>query len=168
MSIETVLLKYLEEEDLLVKKIEDHKLEFGYIFSFPPGPKKVPMQVIQPKQKDFIIITLGIQIPEAYIKALNSLDLKKKNRYYFEVRKYLLQQNFLFSFDLQHFRYQISDQIFLSKNTEISKNDFFHIIRNIFNSSQYCYMILAEYCSSNLETKDLEHSDDLFSPNFYT
>jgi hypothetical protein len=126
------------------------------------------MQVVQPKQEDFIIITLGIQIPDPYVKALNSLDLKKKNHYYFEVRKFLLQQNFLFNFDLQHFRYQISDQIFLTPDTEISKNDFFHVIRKIYNSGQYCHMLLAEYCSANIETTDLEHSDDLFGPNFYT
>jgi hypothetical protein len=100
MNIETVLLRYLEDEDLLLKKIEDRKLEFGYIFSFPPSSKKMSMQVVQPKQEDFIIITLGIQIPDPYVKALNSLDLKKKNHYYFEVRKFLLQQNLISIFNI--------------------------------------------------------------------
>jgi len=168
MKVETFLLKYLEDENLLSKKIEDRKLEFGFVFSFPPGLKKVSMQVVQPKQEDFIIMTLGIQIPDTYIKALNSLDLKKKNRFYFEVRKFLLQKNFLFSFDLRNFRYQISDQIYLTQDIGISKNDFFHIIRKIYNAGQYCNMLLGEYCSANIETKDLEHSDDLFGPNFYS
>lgn len=165
MKSESMILEYLREENLFSKKIDDHQLEFGYLFSFPPGPKKVPMQVIQPKQKDFILITLGIQIPDPYIKALNSIETKKMNEFYFEIRKFLLLQNFMFRFDLKHYRYQISDQIYENGEKTISKNKFFAIVRKIYNSGQYCHIILAEYCSEKIDSKEL-HED--LNPNFYT
>lgn len=165
MKTETIILDYLEEENLFPKQISNNTLEFGYAFSFPPGLRKAPLQVIQPKQKDFIVISLGIQIPEGYIQALNTLDPEKKGKFFFEIRKFLLLKNFLFNFDLQHYRFQISDQIFLKREKGISKNSFFKIVRKIYNTGQYCNMILAEFCAGKLDTKDLH--DDL-TPTFYS
>lgn len=165
MKVESIILDYLKKENLFSKEVNNPKLEFGFLFSFPPGLNKVPMQVMQPKGNDFIVITLGIQIPDAYIKALNSLDTKKKNQFYFDIRKFLLLQNFLFNFDLQHYRYQLSDQIYVNQGEPISKNNFFKCVRKIYNSGQYCHMILAETCAEKVDSKEL--NEDL-NPNFYT
>ncbi|MFX1411961.1 MAG: DUF2299 family protein, partial [Promethearchaeota archaeon] len=156
---EELLVGYLKEEELLRKKIKDPNIEFGYIFGFPPRQQKQSMQVVHPKESDYIVISLGIQIPDVFIQALNDIEPQKKVQFYIDIRKFLLSQNFLFRFELALNRYHISDQLYFSEGGIISKDRFFKRVRNIYNASQYCTLLLEEYCMDKVDKKYLKPSD---------
>ncbi|MHA1459225.1 MAG: DUF2299 family protein [Promethearchaeota archaeon] len=73
-NIKSLIQDYLLDEGLLRNKIpiNDKKLEFGFQFVFPPGPIAQKMVVINPKNKDLIIISNPIQISPPQVEAIRS------------------------------------------------------------------------------------------------
>ena len=47
--VEDLLHDYLLEEGILKDKIDSTKFDFGFIISFPPGPKSQNLSVYKPK-----------------------------------------------------------------------------------------------------------------------
>ncbi|MFX1321124.1 MAG: DUF2299 family protein [Promethearchaeota archaeon] len=166
-KVEDLLVRYLKEENLLKKKIINPEIEFGYVFGFPPKQQRQSMQVVSPKKGDYIVISLGIQIPDVFIQALNDIEPQKKVHFYIDIRKFLLAQNFLFRFELALNRYHISDQLYFEEGGVISKDKFFKSVRRIYNASQYCTLLLEEYCMDKVDKKYLEPRD-LTDPHFYS
>jgi len=164
---EELIVRYLNEEGLLKKKVKSPNIEFGYIFRFPPGQERQSMQVVNPLNTDYIVISLGIQIPDVFVQALNAIEPQKKIQFYIDIRKFLFAQNFLFRFELALNRYHISDQLYFGEGGNISKDNLFKSVRKIYNSSQYCTLLLEEYCMDKVDKKYLEPSD-LADPHFYT
>ncbi|MHA2186093.1 MAG: DUF2299 family protein [Promethearchaeota archaeon] len=83
-----LIREYLLDEGLLREKVSNPKLEFGFQFIFPPGndPAGRPigrrMVVIKPKNRKLIVISLGTQISQQHIDALNSLKDDKKMQFF--------------------------------------------------------------------------------------
>ena len=75
-KIEHLIQKHLLDEGLLREKMSDpdSKLEFGFIFSFPPGQEELRMNVYKPIKRDYIKILIRTKLPKSGIKALNSLN----------------------------------------------------------------------------------------------
>ncbi|MFX1278138.1 MAG: DUF2299 family protein [Promethearchaeota archaeon] len=165
-KIKSLIREYLLEEGLLRGKISNPKLEFGFQFIFPPGNDPMGRQigrnmvVIKPNQKDLIVISLGTQISNPHIDALNSLKENKKSQYFWDLRKYLLAKDLFYRIDIQNYRYEISDQIFLNQNGTVSKNKFFKSIRRVFDASAYTNIMLGEYCFGKLKPDDFMRSKD--------
>ncbi|MGQ4872859.1 MAG: DUF2299 family protein [Promethearchaeota archaeon] len=157
--------EFLLDEGILRGNIKDNKLDFGFQFTFPPGPGGQNMAVFKPKGKDLIIISLGTQISPPHVEALNALGDKQMN-FFIDLRKFLLLRNMLFRIDIKNYRYEISEQIFIDEEKLISKNRFFKYIRKVFSSAAYANMILSEYCegrvkfSPDKKAKDLSSSTD--------
>lgn len=149
-----IIQEYLIDEGLFKKKHDGPNITFGYHFTYPPGPKGHPLSVVNPKGKDFILLTAGIQISEPYIKALNSLKNNKKLQFFKELRKFLVLKNIFHRIDGQNYRYEIFDQIFLKKDGSVSKNTFFKSIRYLFNCTQYSTLILDDFCSGHMKNVD--------------
>lgn len=162
---------FLLDEGVLRKRLPTKKLDFGFQFTFPPGnqPSGQPigknMAVFKPTNQTFIIIEIGTQISEVHQKALKSLNKEKMMRYFMDLRKFFLIKDVYFGFDLENFRYKISEQIFIEKDTAISKNMFFKAVRKIFNCAIYSNILLAEYVSGKIKPEDISKSED-FSPGF--
>ena len=149
--------EYLLDEGILREKIKDPKIEFGFKFIFPPGPMNKIMFVIKPKNKNLIVITIGTQISDPHINALNSFSEKndnKKMQFFMDLRKSFLLKDVYFRINVENFRYEISDQIFLKEDGRLSKNSFFSSIRKVFNSDAYSNLILEEYCSGKIKPED--------------
>ena len=169
-----LIQEYLLDEEALRKKIKNPKLQFGYEFIFPPGkdpmgrPIGKMMAVYQPKGKDLIIISLGTQISKPHIDALNSLDQERKFGFFIELRKFFLLKDVYFRIDVQNFRYEISDQIFLNSNGSISKNSFYNAVRKVFNAAAYSNMILGDYCSGKVKPEDFSKDKDFSSGTDFT
>ena len=121
-EIKKLIQEYLLDEGILREKVKDPKIEFGFRFTFPPGPIGKIMFVIKPKNKDLIIITIGTQISEPHINALNSLDDNKKMQFFVELRKFFLLKDVYFRINIENHRYEISDQVFLKEDGSVSKN----------------------------------------------
>lgn len=162
-KIEHLIHEFLLDEGLLREKISDpdSKLDFGLIFSFPPGPKGQRMSVFKLKNRAFIIISIQTQFSKSHINALNSLKDNKKSQFFIDLRKYFLHKEVFFRIDDKNYKYEINDQIFITNDGLISKNSFFKRIRKIF----YCFitsnMILGEYCmGKEISSKNLGSNFD--------
>ncbi|MFW9771628.1 MAG: DUF2299 family protein [Candidatus Thorarchaeota archaeon] len=166
-KIKYLIREYLLEEGLLRQNLPDseQKLEFGFRFVFPPTPIGQNMIALKPKNKNLIVISNPIQISPEHVTALNALKTNKKMRFFMDLRKFFLVKDVFFRIDIQNYRYEISDQIFLNDDNLISKNDFFKSIRKVFTCSAYSNMILNEYCSSTMKPEDFPKSKD-FNSNF--
>ena len=162
-KIEHLIREYLLDEGILREKVKDPKIEFGFQFIFPPGPMNKIMFVIKPKNKDLIIITIGTQISDPHINALNSLSNNKKMQFFMELRKFFLLKDVYFRISIDKYRYEISDQVFLKKDGSISKNVFFNSIRKVFNSAAYSNIILEEYCSEKIKIEDFTKAKEFTS-----
>lgn len=171
-KIEHVVREYLLEETT-IKKINDPKLDFGFQFQFPPGsdpsgrPMGQNMALICPKGKDLLIISLGTQIAPPHVNALESLKNNGKQRFYLELRKFLLFKNLMFRIDVKNNRYEISEQYFLNRRRMLSKNAFYTLIRNVFSCAAYCQILLNEFCSGKINLDDMGGDKDMISgPGF--
>ena len=147
-KIENLIKDYLLEEGILKEKIANPNFDFGFIISYPPGPKSQNMTVYKPKNKNSIYITIRIQFLEDHIKALNSLDDNKRFQFYNDMRKYFLSREVFFAMDLQKSIFEIYKIIYLDPDGKISKDTLYKRIQRIF----YCYvvsnLILEEHCFS--------------------
>lgn len=157
-KLANIIKDYLLDEGLLKKKLTGPTIEFGFQFSFPPGSKGHPMAVVNPKSKDFVIISSGIQIGESHIKALNSLKDNKIMSFFNELRKFLILKNVFFRIDNQNYKYEIIDQIFINKKGSISKNKFFKSIRFVFHCAQYSNILLDEFCSGKIKPQEFSNT----------
>lgn len=162
-KIKNSIREYLIEEGLLREKIQDpqSRLEFGFQFSFPPGndpttghPIGQIMAVFKPKNKDLIIISIGTQISPPHVNALDSLGEERKMQFFIELRKFFLIKDVFFQIDIQNYRYEISDQIFINKSSALSKNSFFKSIRRVFNAAAYSNMLLNDFCEGKVKPED--------------
>jgi len=164
-KIKELIREYLLDEGLLREKINNSKLDFGFQFIFPPGKDPLGRQigrnmvVIRPKNKDLLIVSLGLKISEPHIKALNSLENEKRMKFFMELRKSFLLKDLFYRIDIKNFRYEISDQVFLD-NGIISKKSFFKSIRKVFNCAAYSNIILGEFCSGKIKPDDFLKSKD--------
>ena len=127
------------------------------------------MFVIKPKNKNIIIITIGTQISEPHVNALNALENSKKLQFFLDLRKFFLLKDVYFRIDLEEYRYEISEQMFVEKEGTITKNNFYNSVRKVFNCDAYSNIILEEYCSgkvkpeSFIKTKELSSGSSEFS-----
>ena len=159
-NIENLIRDYLLDEGILREKISDSKLDFGLIFSFPPGPNSEQLSVFSPKKKSFIIIAIRTQLSQKHAQALDSLKDNKKLQFFNDLKKYFLIKEVYFVLDARNNRYEIHEQLFPDNDDYISKNSFFKGILKVF----YCYffsnVLLGEYCSGK------EITPAKFSPEF--
>jgi len=172
-NLKFLILEYLSDENLQPNKISDSKIEFGFQFIYPPGrdplgrPIGKGMVVFMPKNKDLLILSVGTQIPPPHVEALDSLETQKKMQFFMDIRKHFLLKDVLYRIDIQNHRYEISDQIFLSKNDSLTKNTFFMSIRRVFDAMVYSSMILSEYCIDKIKIEDVMKTKDFDSSSNY-
>ncbi|MFX1499747.1 MAG: DUF2299 family protein [Promethearchaeota archaeon] len=148
-KIENIIQDYLLMDGLLRERLPDpnSKLEFGFIFTFPPGSKSQKMTTFKPKNKSFIVISISTQIPESQINALNSQKDNKKMQFFIALRKFFLIKEVFFRINIQKYQYEINDQLYLNNDGIVSKNSFFKTIRKIFYCFIYSNILLGEYSS---------------------
>ena len=156
IKIKSLIRKYLLDEGLLRENLPDPKsqFEFGYIFSFPPGQQEQRMSVFKPKNKNFIVIIVSTQISKQHVDALNSLKDNRKMQFFEDLRKFFIIKEVFFRIDVQNYRYEINDQLFLKRDGSVSRNAFFKAIRKIFYNFMYSNIILSEYCSGKLKSSN--------------
>ena len=61
---------------------------------------------------------------------------------------------------MKNYRYKISDQIFIDKNNMLSKNDFFNIVRKVFNTQAHSNLLLIEHCRGKIKPEDFVKSKE--------
>jgi len=145
-NLENSIREYLLDEGILREKRSSSDVDFGFIFSFPQGPKSQNMSVFKPKNKNSIFVVIKTQISKKHANTLNSFKGNKKFLFFNNLRKFYLTKEVYFKIDVQNFRFEIIKQIFPDINGNISKNTLFKAIQKVF----YCYvfsnLLLEEYC----------------------
>jgi len=145
ISVEDLLHKYLVEENILKSNINSKEFDFGFIISFPPGPKSQNLSVYKPKNRNDIFVTIRFQISQDKAVILNSLEDNKKQQFFNDLRKYLLFREVFFKINLQNLIIEIHEQIFPNKENYISKNSLFKLILKVFYCYLYSNILLEEY-----------------------
>ena len=144
-SVEDSLHEYFFEAGILKDRINSPEFDFGFIISFPPGPKSQNLSVYKPKDRSGIFITIRFQISQEKTDILNSLKDNKTQQFFIDLRKYLLIREVFFKINPQNLIIEIHEQIFPNKEGIISKNSLFKLIQKVF----YCYifsnLLLEEY-----------------------
>jgi hypothetical protein len=144
-SIENLIHEYLLDDGVFKEKLTSDKFDFGFIISFPPGPKSQNLSIYKPKNMNGIFITIRFQISQEKAEILNSLKDSKKYQFFNDLRKFLLIREVFFKINFQNLIIEIHEQIFPDKEGFISKNSIFKLIQKVF----YCYLssnlLLEEY-----------------------
>jgi len=144
-NVENLLHKYLSEEGILKDKLESANFDYGFIISFPPGPRSQNLSVYKAKNVNSIFITIRFQISHGKAKILNSLKNQKRQEFFRDLRKYLLIREVLFKIDIQTLIIDIHEQIYPNKEGFISKNTLFKLIQKVFYCYLYCNLLLEDY-----------------------
>ena len=155
-SIEKLIYEYLIDEGVFKDKLTSAKLDFGFIISFPLGPKSQNLSIYKLNNINAILITIRFQISKEKAVILNSLKNNKKHQFFNDLRKYLLIKEVFFKIDFQNLIVEIHEQIYPDEKSFISKNSLFKLIQKVF----YCYvfsnLLLKEYCmGKNRPTTEL-------------
>ncbi|MHA2288430.1 MAG: DUF2299 family protein [Promethearchaeota archaeon] len=145
-SVELLLRKYLLEEGILKDKIDNAKFDFGFIISFPPGPKSQNLSVYKPKNMNGIFITIRFQISKKKAEILNSLKNNKNVQFFNDLRKYLLIKEVFYKIDYQSLIIEIHEQIYPDKKGFVSKNSILKLIQKVFYCYVFSILLLEEYC----------------------
>jgi len=149
-SVENLIHEYLLDEGVLKDKLSDDKFDFGFIISFPPGPRSQNLSIYKPKSMNGIFITIRFQISKEKTEIINSFEDNKKNQIFNNLRKYLLTKEVFFKFDFKNFIIEIHEQIYPDNEGYISKNSLFKLIQKVF----YCYvfsnLLIEEYCMGKI------------------
>ena len=145
-NFEKLIEEYLLDEGILSERLSVPEFDFGFIISFPPGPKSQKMSVYKPKNKNNILITIRSQISEKNVNKLNSLKENKKFQFFNDLRKYFLIKEVYFRIDIQNFRFTIDKQIYPDNKGIISKHTLFKGIQKIFYCFVFSNILLEEYC----------------------
>ncbi|WP_288268396.1 DUF2299 domain-containing protein [uncultured Methanobrevibacter sp.] len=146
MIDESKIIKWLTDEGLLNKKIQDQNANFHYIINYPQDHM---MDLIQPVGKeDMILIGCATEIAEEQKKMISQSSKQIKENFIWAMRFTLNQ--FLVDFELEHpdnelNRFLITDEIF---EDGLTKNELIHTIKRIYKSKLQCLWLIDKTFSS--------------------
>ena len=140
-SLEQKIVRYCTEEGILRRKLpENEKVEFGFNVEFPPNhPLPKTMTVLQPKDKSFIIIQIGIKISPEHLSKLE--EFKLKGLFFDMLKRMLLSKNLIFKLEIEKNRFMLSEQIY---EEGLNMDVFYRYLREIFNTSLTTNLLLTD------------------------
>lgn len=156
MIDESKIIKWLTDEGLLNKKIQDQNANFHYIINYPQDHM---MDLIQPVGKDdMILIGCATEIAEEQKKMISQSSKQIKENFIWAMRFTLNQ--FLVDFELEHpdnelNRFLITDEIF---EDGLTKNELIHTIKRIYKSKLQClWLIDKTFSSKSIDLNDFDN-----------
>ncbi|MCI6930709.1 MAG: DUF2299 domain-containing protein [Methanobrevibacter boviskoreani] len=156
MIDESKIIKWLTNEGLLNKKIQDQNANFHYIINYPQDHM---MDLIQPVGKeDMILIGCATEIAEEQKKMISQSSKQIKENFIWAMRFTLNQ--FLVDFELEHpdnelNRFLITDEIF---EDGLTKNELIHTIKRIYKSKLQClWLIDKTFSSTSVDLNDFDN-----------
>ena len=161
IKIKVLIREYLLDEGLLRENIKDPRLEFGFKFEFPPGkdpsgrPIGKPFTVAKLKKKDRLDISINIGIDPKTVKMLQS----KKNELFNELKKLFLSMHVMFNIDVNNYRFNLIDVIYLDNDKLISKNTFYKSVRILHDAAIHSFIIIGEYVKQEHDGLDFIYPD---------
>jgi hypothetical protein len=151
--LKNILRKYLSSGTTIGPEIKNPKIDFGFRFAFPKGKDKQgkpmgrPFSLVKEKKWDHFEIISPTTISPNHIKILNSMKENKQKQLFSDLKKVFNLKGFLYDIDIPNKRFAIIDAYFLEDNKDISKNELYRIIRNIFGIIIYSITLIQELCA---------------------
>ena len=140
-SLEDKIVRYCTEEGILRTKLPaNEKIEFGFNVEYPPShPMAKTMTVLQPKDKSFVIIQIGIKISPEHLASLEKFKLKRL--FYDMLKRMLLSSNIIFKLEMEQNRFMLSEQIY---EEGLNMDVFYRYLRMVFNTSLKTNLMLTD------------------------
>ena len=131
---------WCKEEGIFDKKIKNPQMEFVMIIKMP---NKLQLQVVQPNDKSFIVVTCRVNIAPQHLNILKKSPAKFIN-FRNESMEYICTRPLDLGFDPKNQTFfNIADRIFLDGLTQQA---FFTSIREILHAFQKIIIILNRVC----------------------
>lgn len=139
MIDEKTIKKWLLDEDMLLEMKFDENADYHFIAEFP---KENIMDIVKPKQKDYIIIGCATQVSSEHINLMIQADSKTKNDFILDLNFGL--NSFLVDYELQIDndilqQFIITDQIF---EDGLTKDNLVKTMKRIFKSKLHCIWLI--------------------------
>ena len=151
--LKNILRKYLSSGTIIGPEIKDPKIDFGFRFSFPKGKDKQgkpmgrPFILVKEKKWDYFEISSPTTIAPNHVKIMDSMKENKRKQFFSDLIKVFNLKGHLYDIDIPNKRFAVIDVYFLEDNKDISKNEFYRIMRNIFGTIVYSVTLIQEYCA---------------------
>lgn len=167
--IRRYIIKIGELGDDLTKK--NPRLEFGFLFFHPKGLTKQSngkiiyhgrsFQANKPKKENFLVISHKTTLDLKHKKIVDTSE-NKRNKLYNDLKKIFLLKNVEYNLNLQEHSYIISNRIYPEKEGNISMENFYNTLRNIFHSDIYAIIIINEQLSGKVDLNGKEFNSPLY------
>ena len=160
-KIKTLIREYLLDEGILRENIKDPRLEFGFKFEYPPGKNPLgkpignPFTVVSLKKKNRLDISINVGIDPKTAKMLES----RKTELFNDLKKLFLSMHVMFNIDVNNYRFNLIDVIYLNNNKLISKNTFYKSVRLLHDAAIHSFIIIGEYVKQEHDGLDFVFPD---------
>ncbi len=162
------------KDNLKMKIIPEEEVDFAIHFEYPPNlgeadpNKSKTLALFKPKDKNFLIMSISVQISEDHRHLLQSIGNNAQIQYLLDLRKYLLLKDVYYEINSVDMRYEISDKIFFNTNSSAVESSLHTSMHKIYNCYIYSNVLLTEILLKTLDQKDFEKDKDFTSGLDYT
>ncbi|GAB4306193.1 MAG: hypothetical protein Kow0069_02710 [Promethearchaeota archaeon] len=139
--------EYAIEEGILGRKHpKNPNLDATYELHYPPNsPHPQRIMLLFPKDQNFFIIQMGVQVSPVHAKAFRALEGSEQAKFFSKLKREFHKLNALFSLDPKNLRWMLQEVIY-EEGSDVSKNFFFERLRRVFNCAMFANTLLNEVC----------------------
>ena len=172
-KLKVLIRKYITKIGELGKDLTkmNPKLEFGFLFFHPKGLTKQSngkiiyhgrsFQANKPKKENFLVISHKTDLNPNHKKIVETSE-KKKYKLYNDLKKIFLLKNVEYTLNIKEHSYIISNRIYPEKEGNISIENFYNTLRNIFHSDIYAIIVINEQLSGKVDLNGKDFSSPIY------
>lgn len=143
MIKEDTIKDWIVDEGIFREKKLDDNADFHYIVEFP---KDNIMDIVKPREKDFIIIACATQVSPQHLELMNNSSPKERSEFLLdanmEINKFLVDCQLAIDQNTNLLQqYVITYQIF---NDGVSKNSLYDALKRVFKAKIQCVWLIEK------------------------
>lgn len=133
----------IKEQIYKLKKPGNEKFDWLIELSYPfKHPRPMSISVVNPKDKDFIMIQLPIKMSPQHLAALQKKGPAAMGLFYHRLQTVFLQKDITFSLNPKENAWVAMEQIYY--DAPLTKDSFFKAIRKVHNAIIHINMVIDE------------------------
>lgn len=143
MIKEETIKDWIVDEGIFREKKLDDNADFHYIVEFP---KDNIMDVVKPREKDFIVIACATQVSPQHLELMNNTSPKERSEFLLdvnmEINKFLVDCQLAIDQNSNLLQqYVITYQIF---NDGVTKNSLYDALKRVFKAKIQCVWLIEK------------------------
>lgn len=143
MIKEETIKDWIVDEGIFREKKLDDNADFHYIVEFP---KDNIMDVVKPREKDFIVIACATQVSPQHLELMNNTSPKERSEFLLdvnmEINKFLVDCQLAIDQNTNLLQqYVITYQIF---NDGVTKNSLYDALKRVFKAKIQCVWLIEK------------------------